>query len=86
MAPFPEVMLRVRCGWQQFLKNVSWCAMILAYVVDPSDLGCTLKVSEGQGISVVVDKYKEMQERRVEFALANCCVFELESLKEKPCG
>ena len=22
MAPFPEVMLRVRCGWQQFFKNV----------------------------------------------------------------
>ena len=22
MAPFPEVMLRVGCGWQQFFKNV----------------------------------------------------------------
>jgi len=22
MAPFPEVMLGVRCGWQQFFKNV----------------------------------------------------------------
>jgi len=37
-------------------------------------------------VANVVEKYKEMQEKRVEFALANCCVFELESLKEKPCG
>jgi len=35
---------------------------------------------------LVVDKYKGMQEKRVEFALANSCVFVLESLKEKPCG
>jgi len=35
---------------------------------------------------VVSDQYKELQEKRIEFALANCCVFDLESLKEKPCG
>ena len=37
-------------------------------------------------VAVTADKYKEIQEQRVEFALANSCVFELESLKEKPCG
>ena len=35
---------------------------------------------------MIVEKFRELQEKRVEFALANSCVFELESLKEKPCG
>jgi len=32
------------------------------------------------------EKFREIREKRVEFALANSCVFHLESLKDKPCG
>jgi len=47
---------------------------------------CVQSYLKVEWLHVVVEKYKEMQEKREEFALANCCVFELESLKEKPCG